>query len=93
MSLFRRNKRCVNNCPKCGVFVCPGYQTRLTNGSLPDDIKNHECDPAFLKRSARATDAIMDRDTDHDQPRTRTEAERLAEGFEMMEEDDRYGDD
>lgn len=85
MAAFRRNKRNVNNCPICGVFVCPGYQNRQGN-ELPEDVRNHQCDPEFVKRSNRVRDAVMDRDYE---PRTsRTEAERLAEGFEMLEEDD-----
>lgn len=82
-SAFRRNKRNVNNCPICGVFVYVGYQK---NDDIPQYAKNHQCDPEFIKRSNRTRDAVMDRDYE---PRTiRTEAERLAEGFEMLEEDD-----
>jgi hypothetical protein len=85
MPSFRRNKKSINNCPTCGVFVCVGYQNK-TSGELDEESLNHQCDPEFIKRSNRVRDAVMDRDYE---PRTtRSEAERLAEGFEMLEEDD-----
>ena len=88
-SKFRRNKRSVNNCPTCGVFVCPGFQN-MTRSDMPEHARNHQCDPEFIKRSNRTRDAVMDRD--YEPPLMRPESERLAEGFAMMEEDDREDD-
>jgi hypothetical protein len=84
--MLRRNKRSVNNCPICGVFVCPGYQTRT---NIDTASENHECDPKFVKFSEACRDSAMDRDPDEQETRTRPIGARIAEGFEMMDED--YG--
>lgn len=86
--MFRRDKRNLNNCPICGVFVCPGYQTRT---HIPDDVNRHECDPEFIKRSNRTRDAVMDRD--YDQHDRRSFGQRLSEGFEMLDEEPDDGED
>lgn len=89
--MLKRNKRSVHNCPTCGVFVCPNYQ--LATSSKPEYAELHECDPAFIKRSNSTRDAVMDRDSDDILPRGRCYSERLSEGFEMMNEDEKDDDE
>lgn len=84
---FRRNKKSVNNCPRCGLYVCDGYQTANPKGDT-----SHECDEEFIKRSDRVRNASMRRDPDEEAPRRRCEADRLTEGFAMLDDED-HGDD
>ena len=49
---------------------------------------HHECDAEFIKKSERSRDASLRRDPDEEETRQRTESQRIAEGFEMLEEDD-----
>lgn len=87
-ALFRRNKRSVNNCPDCGVFVCYNYQ------NLRSDCRvAHTCDQEFVKRSERSQDAAMRRDPDNEEPRKIPLSERLATGFQMLRDDDCDDDD
>lgn len=94
MASMKRNKRSVNNCPDCGVFVCFGYQDMLGVRMTPE-ARKHECDPKFILRSERARDVAMAHDPDDDEPRMPPIAQRLMEGFEMLEmgEDDPVDDD
>ena len=91
--LFRRDKRKSSHCPRCGVYVCPGYQNTSRVRPPDEEVVTHECDPEFLKRSERVQNAVMKRDPDEEAPRRRSESQRLAEGFAMLEGGYDEGDD
>lgn len=92
MSL-KRNKKCGSNCPECGVFVCAGFQAYLAghNVNVPEHAREHACDPQFLIRSERATNAAHRRDPDTEEAREPTLLSWLKEGYSMLAmSDDEY---